>query len=173
MVGAFSRTHAIFKICVGFRTNAVTYDGYGKHKKTAFTKDKCFLQKSEMYCVNQLAQPKWILDVVFVQMYPAGCFPDGSVIESFIKFVGCQKLYRIQGFRICIFSLSRPLLASLRSIKFNTEYGMTEGKKSFILGPHLHFSSYWDKKESEKESCEVWYETCGLYFVLFASYFHC
>jgi len=39
----------------GYGTNAVANDGYCK-KKNAFTKDKCCLQKSEMYCVNQLAQ---------------------------------------------------------------------------------------------------------------------
>jgi hypothetical protein len=54
----------------------------------------CYLQNSEMYCVAQLAQLKWILDIVFVQVYHLGCSPDGSVIESFTIFVGCHKFYK-------------------------------------------------------------------------------
>jgi hypothetical protein len=52
-------------------------------KKPAFTKDKCCLQKSETYCANQIFQLKWM----FVQIYPAGCFPEGNVIESFITLL--------------------------------------------------------------------------------------
>jgi len=63
-------------------------------KKTAVIKDKYCLQKSEMYCVNLLDQQKQILDIVVLQIYPAGCLLDGSGIESFITFVGRQKLYR-------------------------------------------------------------------------------
>lgn len=168
MGGAFSRTHAIIKMNVGYWTNADTYDGYCKKKKPAVTNDKCCLQKSEMYCVNQFAQLTWILYIVFVQIYPAVCFPGGCVIESFIIFVGRQKFYKNLGWRICILNLSIPLLASLTSIKFSTVCGMTEGKKYFVLGPHLDFCLYWDKKKVKRKTVKFDFRCADyiLYYLL-------